>query len=65
LKQRHRSGWSVYPDHLIRAVRQGLDSRVYSVRLTGEIRVERAENDAAMALCSAQMELKEMTAIVR
>jgi len=53
LKQWHGSGWPVYPDQLIRSVGLGRNSPVYSVRLTSKIRVERAENDAVMLLCSA------------
>lgn len=41
----------VYTNQLIRAVGQALNSLVYSVGLTREIRVERAEKDAKAALC--------------
>ncbi|HWF09549.1 MAG TPA: hypothetical protein VG297_13860 [Bryobacteraceae bacterium] len=44
-----RSGWAVYPNHLVRAVRQTRNRCINSVCLSGEIRIERAENDAAVA----------------
>ena len=59
------SGRAVDPDRLAVHFRHGTDRLVNSLRLPGEIQVERAQDDASMILGPALMKAKEMTAVVR